>query len=174
MWRGAADYSSDSATYIAFKEPFPYASPGLLAASQHGSQPPVSYNSLMLLSNTGSPFPTQNSCTELQGSRRAQPPERWRSLTGSEGIQVFIKAGLSLRNQTKNTYFYANSLANKRQLLLEIPWWESQEPTGSKIQIILVSCLKKRELQELNIVWRCLFSHATKAGVDELLSVRFV
>lgn len=77
---------------------------------------------LMLLSNTGSPFPTKNSCTELQGSRRAQPPERWSALMGAEGIQLFRRAGPSLRNQTQNSYFYASSLANKRQLLLETPW----------------------------------------------------
>lgn len=77
---------------------------------------------LMLLSNTGSPFPTKNSCTELQGSQRAQPPERWSTLMGAEGIHLFRRAGPSLRNQTQNSYFYANSLANKRQLLLETPW----------------------------------------------------
>lgn len=73
---------------------------------------------LMFLPNTGSPFP-KNSCTELQGARGAQPPERWSALMGAEGIQIFMRAGPSFRNQTQNSYFCANSLANKNSFSLK-------------------------------------------------------
>lgn len=35
----------------------------------------------LLLSDTASPFPTQNACAELQGAWRAQPPERLSALS---------------------------------------------------------------------------------------------
>lgn len=109
---------------------------------------------LKLLPNAGSPFPTQNSCTELKGST----PREMESPDGSWGHSDICENRSQLEESDPKLLFYANSLADERQLSLETPWWESQQPTGSKIQTILVSYLKKRELQELNIAWRCLFS----------------
>jgi len=75
----------------------------------------------LLLSDTASPFPTQNACTELRGAWRAQHPERLRAPMGAGGIWIFMRAAPSLRNQTQCCHFYANSLANERQLSLQTP-----------------------------------------------------
>lgn len=75
----------------------------------------------LLLSDTASPFPTQNARTELQGAWRAQAPERPSAPMGAEGAQIFMRAAPSFRNQTQCSYFYANSLTNERQLCLQTP-----------------------------------------------------
>lgn len=87
---------------------------------------------------------------ESQGAGRAQLPETPSALMGAEGMRVFMRAAPSLRNQTQCSYFYANSLANERQLSIPTPSRKSQKPTGSAVQSILVIYLKERETQEIN------------------------
>lgn len=86
---------------------------------------------------------------------------------GAEGIWILTRAAPSLRNWIQCSYFYANSLANERELCLQTPQQDSWKPTGFEIHSILVIYLKGREIQEANRALELLFFHPTMAGVDQ-------